>query len=309
VPRLDTYGIVNTAFQLGGKNDQVAVEHLSTVLKALMEKAGVSTKKCSISFPNSSVFSSVISVPKMKSEELASALEFEAKKYVPLPLNEIDLSWSVVSEDKEEGGSQKILLTAVPKQVISRYMEVLSLAGLEAEVGEIEVLALMRSLIGSKPINCVIIDIGAKNTGLNIIENGLLRLSRNINVGGESITKKIAESLNISFLRAEQFKKDFGVNGPSLIPETVKPILNIIKSEVRQVLTIYDSQNNHLDKLVLVGGGANMPGLQEYFSDMKIEVEMGNPLKSVAYSKDLESVLNRSRLSLSVAIGLALRKD
>ncbi len=312
-PLLETYGIVNSSYQLGGKNDEESIGKMAQVLKTLLTKAGVSTNKCVISFPNNSVFTSVIEMPPMKESELGSALEFEAKKYVPLALSEIDLSWSIISQGTGKTDPSKILLTAVPKQITADYMKVFELAGLDAYsgnvVGEIEALALIRSLVGNLPTNCVIIDIGARSTGLNIIEKGLLRLSRNINVGGDTVTEKIAESLNISIGRAEQFKRDFGMNGAAFIPETIKPVLNLIKAEVRQLLTIYQSHSIAVDKILLVGGGADLPGITEYFADLNVPIELGNPLKAIAYSKSIEPIIQRYKLDLPIAIGLALRND
>src|SRR5438045_2646393 len=62
---LDTYGIVNTAYQLGGKNDEMAIQQMSGILRTLLEKAKITAKRCVISFPNSAVFSSVLEMPKM----------------------------------------------------------------------------------------------------------------------------------------------------------------------------------------------------------------------------------------------------
>ncbi len=307
-PVLETYGMVNSPYQLSGKQDTESVKKTTDILKRLIERAGVTTNTCVISFPNSAVFTSVLELPQMNEAEMASAVEFEAKKYVPLALSDIDLAWTILSVDPLSGKTVKILLTAVPKQITQNYQAILENMGLKAQAGEIEALALIRSLIGSENINCVIIDIGAKATSLNIVENGFLRLSRNLNIGGDTITQKIGESLRLSFPRAEQFKKDFGVSSSTFIPETIKPVLNIIKNEVKQLLTIYQSQNVKVDKLILVGGGAMLPGISEYFSDLKVNVELGNPLKLIAFSKELEPVLKRYTLNLAVAIGLGLRK-
>ena len=309
-PRLETYGIVNTPYQLGGKNDEMALPEMAKLLKTLLARAGVTTHHCVISFPNISVFSSVIELPPMSASELGNAVEHEAKKYVPLALTDVDMDWVVISKDSGGKEAVKILLTAVPKQVTRNYRRLFEAAGLEHEVGEIEGLALIRSLVGNAPMNCVIIDIGAKSTGLNIIENGYLRLSRNLNIGGETITDKIAQTLNISAARAEQFKRDFGVSGTSFIPDAIKPILNVIKTEAKQLLMLYQSQNNKkLEKIILVGGGANLPAIKDYFSDLQVTVELGNPLKTISYGKSLAPVLERYSLSLPIAIGLALRQE
>ncbi|MBL8029781.1 MAG: type IV pilus assembly protein PilM [Candidatus Doudnabacteria bacterium] len=307
-PVLETYGMVNAPYVLGASHGAEAVEKTAEILKRLFDKAGITTNQCVISFPNSSVFTSVLELPNMDESEMTSAVEFEAKKYVPLALSDIDLSWTVLSKDVLSGKTVKILLTAVPKQITQNYLAVLGKLGLKAQAGEIEALALIRSLIGGEKLNCVIIDIGSKATSLNIVENGFLRLSRNLNVGGETITQKISESLRISLPRAEQFKKDFGVSSSTFMPETIKPVLNIIKNEVKQLLMIYQSQNVRVDKLVLVGGGAFLPGISDFFSDLKVKVELGNPLKNIAFSQDVESILKRYNLNLAIAIGLALRK-
>ncbi len=307
---LNTYGIVNCPYQLGGKNDELAVPAMAKLLRSLINKAGTTTKRCVISFPNISVFSSVVELPRMKDSELNAAVDREAKKYVPLALSDVDLAWTVLAETGSNLNMQKVLLTAVPKQITKNYLQLFNLAGLEPEVGEIEGLALIRSLVGNKPINCVIIDIGARSTGLNIIEHGYLRLSRNLNIGGETITAKIAQMLNINESRAEQFKKDFGVNGTTFIPDAIRPILNIIKTEVKQLLTIYQSQNKEkLDKIILAGGGAKLPGIAGFFEDLQVPTELGNPLQAVSYNKNLAQILDRYSSSLPVAIGLALRKD
>lgn len=308
-PVLSTYGIVNSFFDISGKNDRAGIKETAAVLKNLCLRAGVTTRKCVISLPNSAVFTSIVELPVMSEKELDSAVEFEAKKYVPLALSDVDLSWSPIGDQSAGRLSQKILLTAVPKQVTKDYREIFDLAGLEPFVGEIEALALIRSLIGNSPINCVIIDIGAKNTGLNIIEKGLLRLSRNLNIGGETITKKIAQTLNVSILRAEQFKKDFGVTSGTFLPETVKPVLGLIKNEVKQLLTIFQSYSAQLDKIILAGGGSNLPGIVDYFSDLGTPVSLGDPLKTVAYSQELSEILKRYSTSLPIAIGLALRRE
>jgi Tfp pilus assembly PilM family ATPase len=64
-----------------------------------------------------------------------------------------------------------------------------------------------------------------------------------------------------------------------------------------------------LEKILLVGGGSNLPGIVDFFADLKIKVELGDPLKSVAYRQDLAPILKRYSLSLPIAIGLALRNE
>jgi type IV pilus assembly protein PilM len=304
VHTLDTYGLVNVSFEVDEKEE--TIEKTAAVLKNLITQSGATTNKVVASLPNSAVFTSVIDMPQMSESELKVAIEFEAKKYVPLPISEMTLSW--VKVEKTPDGKDKILLTAVPNSILRSYVKIFELAKLEPLALEIEALALIRALVkeGQKE-NILLIDIGARQTHLNIIENGNLLLTRNIPVGGETITTKIAESLKISVARAEQFKKDFGLNQASLIPETIKPILMTVKTEARQLQSIYQARAKKFDKILIVGGTANLPGVDKFFGDIGPQVVNGDPLMKLTYPASIKGVLNLYATNLAVAIGLALR--
>jgi type IV pilus assembly protein PilM len=303
---LDTYGIVNASLSFDMKSNQTSIVSAAEILKRLLSEAGVSAKQCIVSLPNNAVFTSIIDMPQLSDEELESAISFEAKKYVPLPLTEVILSWTVVAK-LPEGGKQRVLLIAVPKQVQENYIQLFSLTGLDLSIIEIEALALIRSLSGDTKENSVIIDIGARNTGLNVVVDGVLQLTRNLNIGGDTITDTIAKTLNISKQRAEQFKKDFGLTEAEFIPEAVKPVMDSIKNEVKQLVSVYASRSAPIKKLLIVGGGAHLPGIVEYFKDVGVPVSFGKPLAGLVYSPEAGPIVERYELQLPVAVGLALR--
>lgn len=306
---LDTYGIVNVSEQLEGGSSESVINQTAQILKTMMTQARVTAKKCIVSLPNSAVFTSVIDMPTMTDEELSAAMKYEAKKYIPMPFADVVLSWSVVSTN-EATGTIKVLLIAVPKQIRESYVKVFDRAGLDLEIIEIEALALIRSLVTKDaPHNAIIVDIGAKSTGLNIIKNGLLQLTRNVNVGGDTMTDRIAQSLHITQGRAEEFKKAFGLVRSSFVPEAVKPVLETIKGEARQLLTIYQAHNIKVDQIMIIGGGSGIPGITEFFKDLGPEVILGNPLAVVAYPQAAQPLLERYAPQLSIAIGLALRTE
>lgn len=301
---LDTYGLVTVSFEID-ENKEDVIAKTASVLKSLMQKAGVTTNRVVASLPNSAVFTSAIEMPQLAEKELQSAVEFEAKKYIPLPLSEMRLSWSIL--EKTVDGKTRVLLTAVPVSILNNYLKIFQLAQLEPLALEIEALALVRALIDNNKGNILLIDIGAKATHLNITENGNLVLTRNIPVGGDTITLKIADSLRISMSRAEQFKKDFGLKQASLIPEAIKPILMSIKNEVRQLQSIYLARAKRFDKIIMVGGSANLPGLTEFFSDLGLPVTSGDPLSRLTYPAEIKPILSQYATNLAVAIGLGLR--
>ncbi len=319
---LETYGLVNVSYQIGNKDSAHAVTETAKLLKELIKKANVTTDKIVASLPNSAVFTSVIDLPKIPENELKTAVEFEAKKYVPLPLEEVALSWSVM-EDKHAhvnkstnlgslkgnpSNRQKILLTAVPTIVIDNYVKVFDLAGLVPQALEIEALSMIRSLVGENSNSILVIDMGAKNSSINLVDSGYLRLSKNLNVGGDTVTSSISQSLAVNFARAEQFKKDFGLSGAGQqIPQVMRPILDIIKNEAAQLINLVESKGDHIDKILLSGGGSRLPNLKEYFTVLGKPVELADPWSHIVYEPNLKPIIESMGLNLAVAVGLAMR--
>jgi type IV pilus assembly protein PilM len=319
---LETYGLVNVAYQLSNKDSGKAITHTAEVLKRLAEQSQVTTTKIIASLPNSVVFTSVIEMPQIPEDEIKSAVQSEAKKYVPLPLEEVALSWITIQEKPKvnldtnlgslgkapDGSTMKILLTAVPTIVVDNYLKVFEQAGMEATALEIEALALIRSLVGDNSDTLLVIDIGAKNTSVNLIDNGYLRLSKNLGVGGDTITTSIAQSLNVSFVRAEQFKKDFGLSSQGQqLPQVMRPILDIIKNEAAQLVSLYESRGDRIDRIILSGAGSKIPSLSQYFGSLNKPVVMANPWTRVMYPDKLRPVVEPLGLNLAVATGLAMR--
>lgn len=304
---LETYGTVNIYSEAMLRMEYDVIAETASILKKLLAKSEVVSKKAVASLPNNIVFVSVIDLPGVSEKEMKDAIQWEARRYVPLPLEEVTLSWSMVG-DGASGEKPKVLLTAVPTSVVDNYLKMFKLAGIIPLALEIEALALIRSLVGVRKDSFLIIDVGARNTSLNLIEKGYLKLSRNVPVGGDSITQAIGQSLHVSFGRAEQFKKDLGLtNGLQQLPQTMKPVMDTIKNEILQLIKIFESNGGSLQEIIFAGSGSKLPGMLNYFSDLKLKVGLGDPFKYINYDPKLKQNLSQIGLDLSVALGLAMR--
>ena len=304
---LETYGMVNASAGVASKIDADVIAQTAQILKTLLARANVNTKKVVASLPNNIVFVSVIDMPALSDKELKSAIEWEARRYVPLPLEEVTLSWDVMRES-DKASKIKVLITAVPTTVVENYARMFKLAGLEPEALEIEALALIRSLAGPRQDAFIIVDIGARNTSLNLVDKGFLRISRNLPVGGDTITSGISQSLHVSVARAEQFKMDLGLSGDlQQIPQVMKSSMESIKNETSQLIKIYEASGGTISEIIFAGSGGYLPGLAPFFSDLGVKTSLGDPFKFVGFDERLKSSLSKVSMGLSVALGLAMR--
>jgi len=321
-PRLMTYGYIEQPIDIIKNDAATSRDSVISALKSVLHESKVTTNKAVAALPSFTVFSSIISLPMMSRKELNSAVRFEAKKFVPMPIDELVLDWKLLKENhdpKTPAQAQapknlRVLITAAPKSLVRRYIEIFKAAGLQITDLETEALALERSLIGTDPAPVMIVDIGAMATDIAVVVDGIPLINRSIDVGGNTMTKSIAQSLNIDHDRAEQFKRDFGLSSGdatvSQIPKTIEFVISSIVNEIRFVLNLYRSQGTGpIQRIVLSGGSSFLLNLPAYLEKtLSIKTFIGDPWARVVYPVEMKPLLNEIAPRFSVAIGLAMRE-
>jgi len=293
--------------------DQQALAHL---IRELVKGTGAKSTEVNISLPEAQVFTRVIEMPALSDRELTSAIRWESEQYIPLPLDQVNMDFSIVSDGKDStNGKTKVLLVAAPKALTDRYIKIMELAELNPISAETEIIALSRSLVrsASTVLNVMILSFGAQTTDIAILRKGILMFTRSMSAGGDAITRALSESLDFTILQAESYKKTYGLEKNILegkIVAVVKPVMEIIIGEIRRAIGFFEEtyKNEHIGVILLTGGNAKLPGLIPYVAEHTgIEVQQGNPW--VGIQKDPRfAVLNAEGSLFAVAIGLALRE-
>lgn len=338
---LVTYGFVedfHRDLRNLGKED---AKLTSQAIKTVVERSRCRSKRAIAALPTYAVFTSLISLPPLSGEELDSAIHWEAKKIIPLPIEDIVLDYRVLNSKKEKSGGGlkgvfgkkdtgteeeqlKILITGAAKETVQKYTEIFGFSGLELVGLETEMFALSRSIVGTQPGEMMIVEIGSAVTDIIIMEDGVPFFGRSLENGGSALTRAIVNSLHINDKRAEQLKRDIGIrtasqetNGTGNVSDIIRTALEPIVHEIRYTLDLYKSHaltpsgraSGTIEKVILTGGTALMPGVAEYLSQtLDIRVFVGDPWSFIQYPPDLKAVLASIGPKFSVAIGLALRE-
>ena len=182
---------------------------------------------------------------------------------------------------------------------------------INVRAAELETFSIVRSLIGDDAGTYLIIDIGFRACNVILVEKGVIKISRNIDTGGNDITKSVAESFNVSWEKAEDMKKQQKDLINSKESGVVIYSLELIIDEIRRILESRKSENSSsgkIDGIIISGGSANMKGLAGYISNtLGIRAVIGNPWKKIVFDEKLKSKIEKLGPSFSVAVGLALR--
>ncbi len=311
---LSNYGIMDGSDFFGevqnGSNTpsglKLSENDIASVLKQLLDTAKIKTDKVVMSIPFFSSFLTVMEMPNISEKEIESAIPFQARSYIPVPLSEVVLDWLVIPEfssptqlpvadskisniatntaddgngniasivpDPIQAKKNKIsvLLIAVPKEVISKYQRIAKALDLELVALESESFSLARSLIGNDKGTIMLVDFGARSTNLTIIDGGYIFMSHSADLSGKEITKMVARSLNIQPQRAEELKKSSGVSSTGSekgLTQIISPFVEKLVNEIERMNSLFiKKEGRKIEKIILTGGSSNLPGLVEYLS-------------------------------------------
>lgn len=253
--------------------------------------------------------------PKMSRDEFSKSIGFEIQKHIPFPIEESYSDNSILKDDLPDN-KMLVLLAAVKKDFLNQRLALFKEAGINVNAVDIDSLALINDFNfnylaqeAAKKI-VALLNIGAIQSNLSILESGIPYLSRDIPFGGNNLTQSIMENAGVDLNTAEQMK----VNPEKETLDKVKPViesaLNNLSSEIRTSFDYYESQNaSSATKIFISGGGALLTGIKETLGALlNIEVELWEPFKQIKIPASIDQQKLKSlSAQLAVAAGLAIR--
>ena len=284
---------------------------IANVLQGMYSGAGFVAKRATMALPVFSSFATLIDLPSMGDDELQDAVQYEVRKYIPVPIGEVQFDWMKV-DSISNPQKFKVLTVAVPNEIVNRYNKLSKMINIELTTMELETFSNARALIPANNQDVLaVLDIGSGTTTISVVDRSIVVMHHNIGYGGASATRTIARGMSIDMERAEELKKKDGMkSSDSNALELIRTSLDKILTESQQVLDNYVQEGGQrASKLILSGGTALMPGLVEYAKEvLRIDVEIGNPFRAVEIPSSLKNMLGVNSPDFSVAVGLALRK-
>lgn len=219
--------------------------------------------------PRRSAILKYIKLPSLDKTEIANMLPFEIEKHIPLSLDLVVMDYQVVDvEDKEKQTASEIMVVVVKKDIIETHLELLAAAGFIPERVGLSSLASYSSFRQKFPQETgvvVLLDIGAQNTEISILDNGRPKFSRSVALGGDTLNQLLQKKFPQEPGKLENLKKSGQIltedNTQFIIGEWVR----LLGAEVNQSLGAFRGQvpKNKISKVFLTGGGSKLAGLAE----------------------------------------------
>jgi len=293
-----------------------------TVISAIQQvftENQIKPKDVVVAVSGHSVIVKKIKMQKMKPEELAEAIGFEAEQYVPYAIEDVNLDFQILGTPDAEATEMDVLLVAVKKDVINDYLSIISTAGLRAVVVDVDAFALENALelaYEPEPEQVIaLVNLGAAVMNINILQAGMSEFTRDSPLGGNRYTESIQKMLGLTYEQAEKLKLGEEVEGKGFndaLP-AVEMVHAELAGEIRRSFDFFrsSSHNDTIHRAILSGGCARLPGLVEYLTEnLEVPFEVANPLRSIkADPKKFDpEYLEVIAPQLAVSVGLALRQ-
>jgi len=318
-------GYGTTTFDPKAINKGVIVDHeaLAKASHNLIKTqlvGSLQTKRVAVSIPNEHSFSRVITLPKMSAKDLASAVRLEVDQSIPLDIEELNFDYSVART--LEDGSQEIQIDACPKEIANSYIGLFDALGLEVALIESNITAVTRIVVHAEEhdVPTLIVDIGSTACDISVYDGSAIRATGTIDCSSEKITKNIAKTLEISLQQAHSIKTRYGLElskKQDLIIKAVEPEFNKLINEIRKVMRYYadrESEGNPIGQIIILGGGANLPGLSTYITNRtRVPTRLCAPWNNISFGNlqpphELETTLYTTASGLSLVSPLELEQ-
>jgi type IV pilus assembly protein PilM len=241
-------------------------------------------------------------VPPMSREQITEAVQLEAEQYIPIPIDSLYLDYEVSYQDAQ---GMELLMVATSRKIVDSYLSLLQSLDLEPVAFEPSISAASRLLrilgdTGGEP--SILIDIGSVATDIAVFDK-TLQVSSNVNGGADTLTQTIARTLRISQEQAMQIKNQYGIaysDKQQRIIDAIKPQLEALVHEIGKSQRYYsergDKSGRKITRVITIGGGAVMPGLNQYLSkQLRLPTDYLEPWGKITFgSLKQPSELDRS---------------
>lgn len=295
------------------------VDAVGEAIRRAVKRSGTKAKHAAAAVAGSAVITKVISMQADLSEDdMESQIQLEADQYIPYPLEEVNLDFETLGPSEDDPDRVDVLLAASRTENVDVRVAAIEMAGLTAKVIDVEAYAmenaftLVASQLPERGVGqtVAVVDIGATMTTLNVLHDLKTIYTREQVFGGRQLTEEIQRRYGLSYEEAGMAKRQGGLPD-NYIPEVLEPFKDAMAQQVSRSLQFFfsSSQFNSVDQIVLAGGSASIPGIDELIeSRLGVPTLVANPFTNMSIAPRIKAqVLSNDAPAMMIACGLAMR--
>jgi type IV pilus assembly protein PilM len=287
---------------------------VADAIKGLFETAGIKPKQVVTAVGGRDVIIKKISMDRMKEAEAREVIRWEAEQHVPFDMDNVELDFQIL-DPHADGLQMTVLLVAAKRELVETKLALLSDVGIQPSIVDVDSFALhnafelnypdaMRGVVG-------LVNIGHEMTNVNILEDGVPVLTRDLPVGTRRLREDLQRERGISAAEADRILQ--GMESSEALAPFLGPRAEELAVGVERAAAFLQTASRSaagLSRLYLSGGGSRIPGLSRILADrLRLPVELANPIERLRVADGVFDAMNVDDVSplLMLPVGLALR--
>jgi type IV pilus assembly protein PilM len=317
--KVESYAVVPLPANAVVEKNIVDTDAVANAIQLAVTRSKTKLTSAAAAVTGSAVITKLIEMDaELDDDAMEAQISLEADQYIPYPLDEVAIDFSVVGPSPVHDDQNEVLLVACRRENVDLRVDALDQAGLTAKIIDIEAHAIERSIKllsnsfpDDKKISTVaVFDVGATMTTLSVLVDGQSVYTREQLFGGRQLTEEIQRRYGLSIEEAGLAKKQGGLPD-DYREEVLVPFLDAVVQQFIRALQFFfsSSQYNDVDAVIIAGGVAAMEDLPNLVSQkLDTTTIVANPFPHMLINPkvDLEA-LEKDAPSLLIACGLALR--
>ncbi len=256
-----------------------------------------------------------LTLPSMSHKNLRETILLQLEEHIPLPALDTIFDYNIVEENKD---SLLVEVVAIAAATMESYLSVFEKSGIVPLSFELEAQAIARAVIPAEDKGAVmIVDFGETRTGVSIAHDRRVFFTTTLDIGGLTLTNMLIKNFSLTFEKAEEMKRSYGLDSTSNIDEIFPVILNgisVLRDELNKQYVYwkthdeYGIKHEQIDKIILCGGAANLIGLADYLqASMNMKVVHANAWVNIYDMKtSIPDMSFQESLGYATILGLTL---
>lgn len=288
------------------------------VVRDMISKKKIRKDKVALSISGFSVIIKQVTVSYMSEEELEESIQWEAAQYIPFDMEEVNIDFQILGENRDNADLMDVLLVAAKKEIIKDYQTLMTESGLETHIIDVDSFAvetMYENLFGIQDDEVVaLINIGANTINFNITKGPSSLLTRDVSMGGKQVTEEIQKQYNLQYEEAEMLKTTPEQwSAYDNFDRLIQNACDMFATEIQRSLDFFYANfpDEQIRRVGLCGGAAKTTDLLDHIEKrVGIQTVLINPFERISFSSREfdEEDLNTVGPIFAVGVGLAMRK-
>lgn len=288
---------------------------VAEAIRGLFSAAGVKQKSVVTAVGGRDVIVKKIQMDRMKDADAREVIRWEAEQHVPFDMANVELDFQILDPDAD-GLQMNVLLVAAKRELVETRVSLLGDAGLDPGVIDVDAFAIHNAFEVNHPdaMEGVVglVNIGHEVTNVNILEDGVPVLTRDLSVGTRRFREDLQRERGLSAEDSEHVIQGQSQNADLQgYVETHGEEVAVGVERAAAFLATASRSAGGLARVYTSGGGARIPGLNEVLANrLRVPVEVANPLQGLRVKETVFETVNLDEVAplLMLSVGLALRR-